>query len=400
MKKLLVTAVASATAALAMNAAAMNEGEILIWIGGDKAYTGLQAVGDRFTADTGIPVRVEIPDDVQARFRQEASLGRGPDVMIWAHDWLGELVEGGLVQPINPADDVKARFDDFAWSANSYQGQVYGYPLAVEAVGLIYNKALVPTPPKTFEEVFAIDRQLKQNGRSAILWDYNNAFFSYPVLSASGGYVFGEDANGVPSARDVGMANGGAIRGAEMIDRLIKEGVMPSGAAYGEMDSGFAQGQVGMIINGPWAWNGYESAGIDIGIAPVPAVQGNSMGKSFVGVLSANINAASPNADLVDLFMSEYLLTTDGMRQMDTSDPSRGLGVSAHLEYVEEQIRNSDQGELIGATYAIAEAGTNMPNIPEMARFWSNVGPALEAITTGRQAPTEAMTAAVERMLR
>ena len=400
MKKLIVTAVASATAAFALNASAMNEGEILIWIGGDKAYTGLQAVGDRFAADTGVTVRVETPDDVQAHFRQEAALGRGPDVMIWAHDWLGELVEGGLVQPISPSSDVVSRFDDFAWEANTYQGEVYGFPLAVEAVGLLYNKALVQTPPTTFDEIYGIHANLQSAGRSAILWDYNNAFFSFPVLSSAGGYVFGTDANGNANARDVGMANEGAIAGAQAIRRLIDEGVMPAGAGYGEMDSGFAQGEVAMIINGAWAWGGYTQAGVDFGLAPVPAVDGVNPGRSFVGVLSANINAASPNADLVELFMAEYLLTTEGMRLMDTADPARGLGVSAHVEYVQEQIQTSDQGDLIGATYEIAEAGLNMPNIPQIAGFWSNVGPALEAITAGRQAPAEAMTNAVERMLR
>ncbi|MFY0664319.1 MAG: maltose/maltodextrin ABC transporter substrate-binding protein MalE [Natronospirillum sp.] len=400
MKKLIVTAVASATAAFALNASAMNEGEILIWIGGDKAYTGLQAVGDRFAAETGVSVRVETPDDVQARFRQEAALGRGPDVMIWAHDWLGELVEGGLVQPISPSDDVKSRFDDFTWEANTYQGELYGYPLAVEAIGLIYNKALVPTPPKTFEEVFALDRQLKQNDRSALLWAYNDAFFAFPVLSSAGGYVFGVDADGNANPRDVGLANEGGVKGAEMIRRLITEGVMPAGSGYGEMMSAFTGGDVAMIINGAWEWGASRQAGIDIGLAPVPAVDGVNPGRSFVGVLSANVNASTPNADLVELFMTDYLLTAEGMRLMDTADPSQSLGVSAHLEYVAQQINESDDGELIGATYAIAEAGINMPNIPEMAAFWSNMNSALEALSSGRQAPAEAVSNAVERMLR
>ena len=77
-----------------------------------------------------------------------------------------------------------------AWNAFKVSGKTYGYPISIEAVSLVYNKDLVPVPPKTFDEVLALDKKLKAQGKSAILWDYTNTFFSWPLLAAGGGYPF------------------------------------------------------------------------------------------------------------------------------------------------------------------------------------------------------------------
>jgi maltose/maltodextrin transport system substrate-binding protein len=111
--------------------------------------------------------------------------------MFWAHGRFGEWAKGGLISPLDPSPERRTKIDDFAWEAVSIDGKVYGYPITSEAVSLIYNKDLLPDgPPKTFEEMAALDTPLKQDGRSAILWAYETPYFSYPLLSASDGYAF------------------------------------------------------------------------------------------------------------------------------------------------------------------------------------------------------------------
>jgi hypothetical protein len=83
-------------------------------------------------------------------------------------------------------DEIEAT----AWKAFTYRGQVWGYPLSIEAIGLIYNKALVPTPPATFDELIASTSSWPQ-GKKAILWDFNKSFFTWPMLAGPGGFVFG-----------------------------------------------------------------------------------------------------------------------------------------------------------------------------------------------------------------
>ncbi len=397
MKKLLATAIAATGAAVSMNASAVTEGELTIWIGGDKAYNGLQAVGDWFEEELGIPVTVETPEELEERFQQEAALGRGPDLVIWAHDRFGSWVESGFIQSIEPGDAVRAEIDESFWNSNSYEGVQYGWPVMLEAVGLIYNREMVSEPPSTWDEVFALDAELRADGKNAILWDYNNTYFTYGLLSSAGGYSFGMNDDGSYNKDDIGFNNAGSKQGANVLKRLIDDGVMPSGADYGDMDNAFVGGDVAMVINGPWAWAGYQSAGIDIGVAAIPAVDGE-LGKPFVGVPGAALNAASPNGDIAQIFMEEYLLTVDGLEMMDTTDSSQSLGVPAHQGYLDRVVETSDEGDLLQATFDNAEMGHPMPNIPQMDLFWANAEVALSNITEGRQSVDEAMDQAADRM--
>ena len=97
---------------------------------------------------------------------------------------------------MTPRKTVKDDIDPTAWQAFTVDGKIWGYPLSVEAVGLIYNKELVPTPPKSFDEVITLDKKLSAKGKKAILWDYNNTYFTWPLLAANGGYVFARKADG------------------------------------------------------------------------------------------------------------------------------------------------------------------------------------------------------------
>jgi len=72
--------------------------------------------------------------------------GKGPDIWCWPHDRMGEWAQSGLIVPINPSKKVHDAIEDTAWNAFKFQGKTWGYPISVEAIGLIYNKALVKTP--------------------------------------------------------------------------------------------------------------------------------------------------------------------------------------------------------------------------------------------------------------
>jgi len=296
-----------------------------------------------------------------------------------------------LIVPVRPGQRVRAEIDESSWAAFTYRGQTWGYPLAIEAVGLIYNKALVPVPPESFEQVMAIDRQLKAQGKSAILWAYNNSFFSWGLLAGPGGFIFGRDAKGELDPRVVGINNEGALKGAQMIDRLVKEGYMPKGARYSEMEGAFARGQVAMMINGPWAWDNVRKVGIDFGVAPIPSIAGKP-GKPFVGVLGCMITAPSKAKDVAREFIENHLLKVASLKTISADVP---LGVPANKAYYAELSADPR----IKATMDNARAGAPIPNIPEMGRFFPALDAALEAITNGRQAPKDALDGAAARML-
>ncbi len=377
---------------LATLAPAQAAPKLLVWINGDKGYNGLQKVGAAFSALSGVQVVVQHPEGAPDKFQAAAGAGKGPDIFCWPHDRVGEWARSGLLTPIKPGQRVRDEIEASAWRAFTYQGKLWGYPLAIEAIGLIVNRALVPVPPATFDEVIALDKTLSAQGKKALLWDYNKSFFTWPLLAGAGGFVFARLPNGELDATQVGVNTPGAIQAAEVLKGLIDNGQMPRGARYAEMEAGFARGEVAMMISGPWAWDNARKAKIDFMVAPLPAVLPGKPSKPFVGVLGCMIAAPSKVKDIAREFIENHLLKVSSLKIIAADVP---LGTPANKAYYAELAGNAH----IAATMANARAGEPLPNIPEVGRFWPAMDAALEAITNGRQSPREALNGAAARMV-
>ena len=369
-------------------ASALEKDKLLIWVGPNREDAALQGVVQKFTDDLGIPVTVEVVDPLTDKFQQAAATGDGPDIVLWAHDRFGEWAAGGLISAVEPPPEFIAGTLETAWDAVMFGGKTWGYPVGVEAIALVYNKDLIDAPPATFEEIAAMP--VKKEGVTKIMWDYNNTYFTFPLMMANGGYAFVKK-DGVYDGKDTGVNNAGAVQGATMLKTLIDEGVMPPGVDYGVMDGAMNKGEVAMVINGPWSWGGFKTSGINFGVAPLPSV-GGQPSKPFLGVTSFAINAASPNKDLAVELIENYILTDEGLAAWDAS---KNLGALADISVGEAQ--SSDPN--IAATLANAAIAIPMPSNPEMGAFWSAMGPALGNITTGAQEPQAALDDAAKRIL-
>jgi maltose/maltodextrin transport system substrate-binding protein len=379
--------------ASALSALAWTNGELLVWINGDKGYHGLAEVGKKFEKDLGIPVKVEAPEGATDKFQAAAQAGKGPDIMLWAHDRIGEWADAGLLKPVTVSDDFKAGLIPMSWDAVTHNKQIWGYPLALEAVSLIYNKKYVTgNPPSQLSEIRALAKKLKTKSPKvvAILWDYDTPYFTWPFLASGGGYPFKEVA-GSYDIKDIGVANDGAVKGLKEVVDLITAGIMPKGASYSIMEQKMNSGELAMMISGPWAWANLRKSGIDFGLAPLPGVGGNP-GKPFVGVLTALINRSSPNADLAAQFIEKYICTADGLKTIDADVP---IGVPALKSLYDEM---AAKNPLIKITYDNAQNGVVMPNIPEMGKFWSSMASAFQIATNGQASPEAALADAKKNM--
>jgi len=385
--------VAALVAVLASGAACAADEplRLLIWINGDKGYNGLQKVGDAFAAESGVPVTVQHPEDAPSKFQQAAAAGKGPDIFCWPHDRAGEWAKSGLIVPIKPRQAVHDAIEDSAWDAFRYQGRTWGYPLSIEAIGLIWNKAMLKAPPKTWDEVVAIDKDLSAHGKKAILWDYNKSFFSWPLLAGSGGTIFGRTPDGRLDTDAVGVNAPGAVQAMTLLQTLVRTGVLPKGAGYSEMEGAFNRGEIAMMISGPWAWDNVRKSHIDFGVAPIPSVHGHDP-KPFVGVLGCMIAAPSRNKDLARDFLEHYVLTLDGLRTINADVP---LGTPANKAFYDELKADPH----IAATMDNARRGEPVPNIPEVGKFWTAMDAAFEAVTNMRQSPQDALDGAKARIL-
>jgi len=377
----------------AFQAFAWTDGELLVWIGGDKGYRGLAEVGKKFEKDLGVPVKVETPDGLTDKFQASAQAGKGPDIVFWAHDRLGEWADSGLLKPLEIKDDFKAGFIPMSWEAVTHNKQIWGYPVALEAISLIYNKKFVTTPPPaqlSEVPVFAKELQSKNPNVIAIMWDYNTPYFSWPFLASGGGYPFKKINDGY-DVNDIGINNDGAVKGLQAIVGLINAGVMPKGASYSVMDQKMNGGELAMMVSGPWAWSNLQKSGIDFDVAPLPGVDGNP-GRPFVGVLAALINRSTPNSDLAIQFIEKYVVTSDGLKTIDADVP---IGVPA-LKTLSDEM--AAKNPLIKTTYENAKNGDVMPNIPQMGKFWSSMATAFQIATNGQASPRAALDDAKKNM--
>jgi maltose/maltodextrin transport system substrate-binding protein len=364
---------------------AFEDGAIVIWQD-DRAPDLITQIGEQFEADLGIRVIVENVDPLTDRYQQAAATGDGPDIVMWAHDRLGEWAAGGLIAPVSPSASVVDANLESAWEAVTFDNRVWGYPVAVEAIGLVYNRDLVDTPPENFEDIAAMDFP---EGTTPIMWAYNDTYFTFPMLAANGGYAF-EMVDGSYDGSQTGVNTDGAIKGGEVLAELIESGTMPRGVDYGVMEGAFANGEVAMIINGPWSWSAYEDAGLDIGVAPLPAVAG-SASRPFLGVQALALNAASPNQDLAVEFIENYLLTDENIQLWNSTG---ALGVPTDIS-----VGAAEDDDKIVQTLANAEVGVPMPSNPEMGAFWSAMEPALGNITSGATSVEQALNDAAARIL-
>ena len=373
---------------------AWKDGELLIWISANRGYRALVELGEKFEKEFGVSVEVQTQDDITNKFQAAAQAGKGPDIFLWANDRIGEWADAGLLRPLKIRTKFKGRFLPMAWDAVTHKNQIWGYPLALECVSLIYNKKLVSgKPPDQLAEFPAFDKQLKAEhpGATAIMWEYASPYFSFPFLASAGAYPFKKTERGY-DLNDIGVDNTGAIAGLRAIVDLINQGVLPKGSTQGISEEKMSGGVLAAMVNGPWIWTDLRKSGIDFALAPLPGVGGNP-GRPFVGVLAALINRSSPNSDFAVEFLEKYVCTKEGLSTIDKEAP---LGVPA-LRALADQM--SATNPLIKGTYENVQNGIVMPNIPQMGNFWSSMKAAFELATSERASPEAALNAARKSMM-
>lgn len=346
-------------------------------------------MADEFLAEYGVELVVEdlgVVQDIRSQVIIAIPAGEGPDIFIGVHDWLGALVDSGLVAPIEIGDKA----DDFVGSAlqafTYTDGNLYGVPYATENLGFFYNTELVETPPATWEEVLEIGRTLQDEGLAqyAIAIGGDPGYNALPIQTAFGGYVFGTDDNGAWNANDVGLDGEGMVTAVEWMTAAVDEGLMPDTTDYETAHSLFETGQIPFLMAGPWALDRIRASGVPYAVTSFP-----DEGAPFLGVQGFMVNAFSENILLAQAFLTEFVATEETMQQLYET----GLRPSAYTSV----LATTADADL----KAMGEAGANaipMPNIPEMGSVWSAWNNGITLAITGQLTPEESMTDAAEQV--
>ena len=116
-----------------------------------------------------------------------------------------------------------------AWQAVRHQEWIWGYPVSLETVTLIYNKRLLDGyPPTTLADLVPLNQEIraKRTGVTTILWDYKSAYYSWEILASTGAYVFANTGSDF-DLKNVGVATPGAVKALSTIAALVRSGLLP-----------------------------------------------------------------------------------------------------------------------------------------------------------------------------
>ncbi|WP_239421994.1 extracellular solute-binding protein [Bacillus sp. CGMCC 1.16541] len=334
---------------------------------------------------------LELSAEMKEKIRLDGPAGTGPDVLSLPHDQIGQLALEGVIVPIEVKEETVDTFTDQAIEAQMYDGKLYGLPKAIETPIFIYNKALMSKPPETMEELYAFSKEKRNKEEYGFLAPWDNFYFANAVLSGMGGYVFSQD-GGKADPMNIGLHNDASIRGATYIQKWYEEKLFPKGI-IGEnggstLEGLFSEGKVASVMSGPWAFESYQSAGIDIGASAMPLLPNGNPMNTFIGVKGFHVNSFSPyqkwSTKLVEHLTNEQNAKIR-YEQTEEVPPVNNLLDDPMIK----------ENEKASAIVEQAKTGEPMPNIPEMTEIWGPMVTAMQLVANGKEEPKQALEEAV-----
>jgi maltose-binding protein MalE len=333
-----------------------------------------------------VKVAVQISVDTREQFKDATKVGKGPDVIVGAHDWLGELVQNGTVAPIQLSDDVAGKFSENSIAATKFNGQTYGVPYAVENIGLLRNTDLAPEAPKTMDELIKMGNEAKSKSGGKVtnvliqpVGKTGNAYFSYPYLSAFDGGIFATKANGDYDPTKVIVNSAGSIKGAEALSKLGKEKVLSTNIGDDNAEGLFTSGKAPFFITGPWAVPNTKKAGIKYEVSSLPSLAGGGQMQPFLGVQMFYVSAKAKNDVLAKEFVTNYVPRKDVQLALFEQG---GRPPALTEAYDEVAAKDKD----VKAWFEAGKEGKPMPNIPAMNSVWGPLGQAAADVISGKEA--------------
>jgi arabinogalactan oligomer/maltooligosaccharide transport system substrate-binding protein len=360
--------------------------ELVIWAREDFPIN-FDEIGRAFKQDHGIGISVETMsmDTLRQRFSAEGAGATGPDIIIDSDDLVDQYRDVVGLEPI-PTGNWVADYIPFAIQAFTREDQLYAVPFALENLAFVRNTRLVPDMPQTWTDVMAISQHLKESGAAewGIVLPSGDLYHFYPILTAFGGYVFGQRDDGSFNTGDIGLNNDGAIAALSWLRQMAQAGLLPPDMSLDDAHAAITSEKAAMVITGPWTIGLLDDSGIPYAVSAFPA--GVQPGKPWVHVHGFMINAHGRNKDAAQLFLTDYLATQPTMRVIYETIRR----VPAHMG-VFEQI---DDPVILGFVDAL-QNGQRFPNIPEMGPVWEAMTSAIQDVRGGHQDPAAASRDAV-----
>ena len=345
-------------------------------------------------------------EELRSGFQAAALAGSGPELVYGPSDVLDTFHTMQIVQDLSGwfpeaerADFVEGALTTLPARDGSGRrelvqvGDRFGNHLA-----LVYNRKLLPEPPKTTSELVRMAREqtVDTDGdgrldRYGLVWNFTEPFFAIPFLTGFGGWVFHEPgsapAAGLPSpgpALDTPQVDAGLAFIRSLQD---EHRVAPANCDYELADSLFKTGRAAMIVNGDWSWDDYlAEPGIDAVVAVLPVVEETGLPmRPMVAPkgYSLNANTLGERADAAAGFVRH--MTSDTVQRRLV----RALRMlPARKSAWDDPVFTDDP--TLAASRAQLENGRLMPVAAELRAVWDGMRPSYQGLLAGTLAPAEA----------
>jgi multiple sugar transport system substrate-binding protein len=257
----------------------------------------------------------EIPGDYRTVMQTKFAAQDVPDIFYVNADYAKEWIDQGLLEPL---DDYisKSGFDTstfFPGAASIFKGtdgKTYGLPKDTNTIALAYNSDLVPTPPKTLDELVQMATTLKgQSGLKAPMCFNPGLDRGLAFLYAQGGSVVSDDLSTEQIDSDASKT------AVQWYMDQFKNGLAMTASDLGSSWCGEALGkkQVAMIFEGGWLDPFMKSTYPDVKYAWAEFPTGTSGSPVTIAfTVSYSIGVDSKNKDQAFAVMS-YLTGIEGM---------------------------------------------------------------------------------------
>jgi multiple sugar transport system substrate-binding protein len=284
-------AVIGATALVASVGACSNgpEGTVINLYGGasgtgfDKiiADCNQQAAG-RYTIVGNL-----LPSDADGQrdqfVRRLAAHDSGMDLLGMDVTWTAEFAEAGWIRELNADQKAQATKDTLQPPIDTatWKDKLYGIPRTTNVQLLWYRKSLVPTPPKTFDQMISMASQLKSQGKPYEIGLTAAQYEGYVVninnlVTGYGGTLVNKDST-APTIDDK------TVQALTLMKRLATSGVTSASLSNAQEPEVFADLQNGnsaFSLNWPYVLSAMREANPklvdDLGFAPYPSIDGGT----------------------------------------------------------------------------------------------------------------------------
>lgn len=370
------------------------DADLVIWTDDTRAPI-VQEIGDAFGEENGLTVAVQQLDfgDIRDNLISRGPVGEGPDIIVGAHDWLGQLVTNGAVAPLE-LGDAAADYQEVAVEALTYEGLTYGLPYAVENVALFRNTDLAPEAPADFESMLANGKALVDAGEADLpialqVGEAGDAYHFYPIQTSFGSNMFGTNEDGSYNADDLQIDNEGGQAFAAKLGEWTEAGYLNADVTFDIATEAFANGRAPYAITGPWNLEAFQDAGVNFSVEAIPSA-GGEPAQPFVGVQGFMVSAYAENPIVANDFVLNYLGTEDVARSLYESG-QRPPAYSTVFEEVSADPVIAGFGE-VGAN------GQPLPAIPAMNLVFADFGNAQRDILLGAGEPADILSSASQRI--